>query len=698
MLFVISPYSRPLRFKLIFSGLQDLFFFLWKLFVQSLHFSMHPSIPIAFCQGLPLLVPQHSRVRSFRCSVTGPEASHDSSSAEPSVSQLVSPGRRLFLSRVLSAVLLVNTPSVAEESKYNVDSSRTGSRIEPSAPSATRPNPPKGPKPSKNSVPKWSYTEPTGPPSWGQLSPDYYLASSGQMQSPIPVSYRSAITNRSVARPSLTSNPATFTFRLRDFPAAANPYLVLEQYLPPPPPVYGDVPPMDLPNPPPPPASITYDSATYVFRSVQFHAGASEHTIDNVSGAAEIQFVFERRPRQKPPPPPSSSSKPSGSNNSAQTNGAPSKAPAQSKSPTQSQTPNPPTESQSSKAPSDSQSPKLSPDSPSLAPSSKSQSYTTPSESSSPSSKGSLDSSAPASKAPLELPPPSKAPLESPPPSSKAPSESSPPSAKEPSESSPPSSKEPVEPTPSKAPVESSSSKTLSESQPSKEPLDSTTQTSSESSKVRSDSSASQASQELSTNKLGEAQGSSDATMFSDASASVDLFTLNNASSTPWSSPSFFSPPPAAAAETNSNAPTKPHTLIVSLIARRGFESTPWLATLLSEFSKKAGADGRYTVLYKDLNISTMLKDFKTSDLYVYSGSLTTPPCTEGVLWVVMRSRCKISIDDTKTILRWQNGRNIRPMQDINSRTVIRFPPGQYGMDTKSKPRGESKMSASRSK
>lgn len=579
---------------------------------------------MAFCHGLPLSVPRRSRLLSIRCCATRPEVPRDSSSDQPSASQSASPSRRLFLARILSAALLVNAPSVAEETKNSVQNGANTSKIgssgaELSAPPASRPNPPKSPKPLKNSVPKWSYTEPTGPSSWGQLSPEYSLASSGQMQSPIPISYRSSITNRTISRPLLTSNPSTFTFRLRDFPTAANPSLVLEQYLPPPPPVYGDVPPLDLPNPPPPPASITYDSATYVFRSVQFHAGATEHTIDNVSGAAEIQFVFERRPRQKPPPPPPSPSKQPNTSNSSPTTEAP------SKTPTQSQAPKPPTDLQSSKTPSASQFPKSSPNT---------QSSETPSES--------------------------------------------------------PSS-------PSKPPSETQSSKTSPEPQSSKvskEP--SSTQTSFQSSKELLDSSTSQASQQLS-NNIGASQVFNDSTASPDANTSVD-FTLNNASSTSRPRLSFLSPPPAVAAETSSNTTTKPHTLIVSVLARRGFESTSWLANLLSEFTKKAGADGRYAVLYKDLNISTMLKDFKTSDLYVYSGSLTTPPCTEGVLWAVMRSRCKISVNDTKTILRWQNGRNVRPLQDINSRTIIRFPPAQFGDDEKSPPRGESKTPATKSK
>ena len=56
-------------------------------------------------------------------------------------------------------------------------------------------------------------------------------------------------------------------------------------------------------------------------------------------------------------------------------------------------------------------------------------------------------------------------------------------------------------------------------------------------------------------------------------------------------------------------------------------------------------------------------------DYYLYSGSLTTPPCTEGVLWIVLRQPLQLSreqIADFGKIYR----NNVRPVQPANGRVV----------------------------
>jgi carbonic anhydrase len=55
-----------------------------------------------------------------------------------------------------------------------------------------------------------------------------------------------------------------------------------------------------------------------------------------------------------------------------------------------------------------------------------------------------------------------------------------------------------------------------------------------------------------------------------------------------------------------------------------------------------------------------------------YSGSLTTPPCTEGVLWVVMRERMTVSRDQVQTFERALGFANNRPVQPVNARALLR--------------------------
>jgi carbonic anhydrase len=54
---------------------------------------------------------------------------------------------------------------------------------------------------------------------------------------------------------------------------------------------------------------------------------------------------------------------------------------------------------------------------------------------------------------------------------------------------------------------------------------------------------------------------------------------------------------------------------------------------------------------------------------YYYTGSLTTPPCTEGVRWVVLRNPISIDqqqLEQYRAVL----GRNDRPTQPLNGRLV----------------------------
>ena len=66
-----------------------------------------------------------------------------------------------------------------------------------------------------------------------------------------------------------------------------------------------------------------------------------------------------------------------------------------------------------------------------------------------------------------------------------------------------------------------------------------------------------------------------------------------------------------------------------------------------------------------------LLPDDRTS--YRYAGSLTTPPCSEGVDWLVMRESIEVS-DDQVARFADRFGENARPLQDRNDREVILSP------------------------
>ncbi|WP_220139857.1 carbonic anhydrase [Nocardia huaxiensis] len=66
------------------------------------------------------------------------------------------------------------------------------------------------------------------------------------------------------------------------------------------------------------------------------------------------------------------------------------------------------------------------------------------------------------------------------------------------------------------------------------------------------------------------------------------------------------------------------------------------------------------------------LRDYLPKDLgqYQYEGSLTTPPCSEGVAWTVLRTPMPVGIDEAARF-RTLFGADNRPTQPVNGRTVV---------------------------
>jgi carbonic anhydrase len=55
---------------------------------------------------------------------------------------------------------------------------------------------------------------------------------------------------------------------------------------------------------------------------------------------------------------------------------------------------------------------------------------------------------------------------------------------------------------------------------------------------------------------------------------------------------------------------------------------------------------------------------------YRYDGSLTTPPCSEGVKWLVLTTPIELSPEQIGAFTRLISGNN-RPVQPLNGRAVI---------------------------
>ena len=61
----------------------------------------------------------------------------------------------------------------------------------------------------------------------------------------------------------------------------------------------------------------------------------------------------------------------------------------------------------------------------------------------------------------------------------------------------------------------------------------------------------------------------------------------------------------------------------------------------------------------------------KTMAYYRFSGSLTTPPCTEGVRWLVLQSPVEASKEQIAAFEHAVGHHNNRPVQPLNGRLVV---------------------------
>ena len=85
----------------------------------------------------------------------------------------------------------------------------------------------------------------------------------------------------------------------------------------------------------------------------------------------------------------------------------------------------------------------------------------------------------------------------------------------------------------------------------------------------------------------------------------------------------------------------------------------------LPSFKKSRGEDPDSDPIdYNDL--VTERKDY-----FLYNGSLTTPPCTEGVLWIVMKQPIIVSSEQIQHYRDLLGFNNNRPIQPHNSRIVL---------------------------
>ena len=122
----------------------------------------------------------------------------------------------------------------------------------------------------------------------------------------------------------------------------------------------------------------------------------------------------------------------------------------------------------------------------------------------------------------------------------------------------------------------------------------------------------------------------------------------------------------------------KSHDMVVHLVHKGANGKLAVVAVLLD----KGGANATIDTIWKNLpkekgkevtvaNVSVDAATLLPTDrgYYTFEGSLTTPPCTEGVRWFVLKTPLKISDDEVAAF-----GKiyplNARPVQPLNGRAI----------------------------
>jgi len=105
--------------------------------------------------------------------------------------------------------------------------------------------------------------------------------------------------------------------------------------------------------------------------------------------------------------------------------------------------------------------------------------------------------------------------------------------------------------------------------------------------------------------------------------------------------------------------------LVVGVLVRQG-EANPVLAKMKSFMPAEEKMAGTVPISIEESNLLPPTRDY-----FYYNGSLTTPPCSEGVRWVVLKTPIEASEGQIATFKARVGPANNRPVQSHNARMVL---------------------------
>jgi carbonic anhydrase len=106
---------------------------------------------------------------------------------------------------------------------------------------------------------------------------------------------------------------------------------------------------------------------------------------------------------------------------------------------------------------------------------------------------------------------------------------------------------------------------------------------------------------------------------------------------------------------------------VVAVLFELG-DANPTLEKIWEKVPNTVGKKDAFTLSSKD--IDKLLPSNK--EYYYFNGSLTTPPCTEGVRWMVLKEYVTMSKEQVKRFAEILGVKNNRPVQPLNARKVLK--------------------------
>ena len=113
------------------------------------------------------------------------------------------------------------------------------------------------------------------------------------------------------------------------------------------------------------------------------------------------------------------------------------------------------------------------------------------------------------------------------------------------------------------------------------------------------------------------------------------------------------------------HADAKGKSAVVGVLLEEG-RANPLIGTVWSYLPAEAGPERKYEDVR--INVADLLPD--DHGYYTYPGSLTTPPCSEGVRWFVLKKPVTISKGQAEAFGKIY-AHNARPTQPLHGRTVL---------------------------